>query len=380
MKNMVIKELKLMIREKGNFFFLIIMPLIFIVVFGSIFNQADSSTQTVHVHDLDQTNASRALIKEIGGIKGFTVERSNHSSVRGQIKKIKSGKLSSLVVIDRGFAQNLQKGRANLRFYSDASESSATAPIQAILQNVSNGYREQKLVQVLKAGGQQPAQIKQTLTAPIKIQQIQENSKHVDFMSQIVPGYTVMFVFFIMNSMMRRFFQEKDSGMIARLQGTPLRPIQYLIGMWIPSFLSVVVQCTVLLATGFFFYHLHLGNPLAVTLLVLCLSLCGTGLGLGLSLIVRSENQGLGITQLLTLGGAIVAGLWFPVDMLPSFAQKIGYFTPQYWAMNGFQNVMLRGYGLSGIWLNLLVMLLIGLAGLMIAFIRFKPFLRSAAH
>lgn len=377
---MVIKELKLMAREKGNFFFLILMPLIFIVVFGSIFNQANSQTLTVSVHDLDQTAASKALIKQIDTIKGFKVTQENHTSVANQVKQIKAGKLSSLVVIDRGFNTGLQNGKANLHFYSDAAESSETAPIQAVLKNIVTGYQQQKLAHVLQAHGETEAQIKQTLMAPIQIQSVTENSKHVDFMSQIVPGYTVMFVFFIMNSMVRRFFQEKDSGMIARLQSTPLSPISYLIGMWVPAFLSVIIQCTVLLATGYFFYHLHLGSPLAVTLIVLCLALCGTGLGLCLALVVRSENQGLGITQLLTLGGAIVAGLWFPSDMLPSFAQKIGYFTPQYWAMTSLQDVMIRGYGLSQIWLSLLVLLLIGLAGLAVALLRFKPFLRAAAH
>ncbi|MFT8361659.1 MAG: ABC transporter permease [Sporolactobacillus sp.] len=377
---MIIKELKLMIREKGNFFFLILMPLIFIVVFGSIFNQASSQTLTVSVHDADQTAASKALIKQIDDIKGFKVKLENSTGIKGQLKQIKAGKLSSLVVIDHGFAANLQKGSANLHFYSDAAESSSTAPIQAVLENIVSSYQQQKLARVLQAHGETGMQIKQTLAPPIHIQSVQKNSKHDNFMSQIVPGYTVMFVFFIMNSMVRRFFQEKESGMIARLQSTPLSSLKYLIGMWVPAFLSVIIQCAVLLATGYFFYNLHLGSPLAVTLIVLCLALCGTGLGLCLALVVRSENQGLGITQLLTLGGAIVAGLWFPSDMLPSFAQNIGYFTPQYWAMTSLQDVMIRGYGVSGIWLSLLVLVLIGITGLVIALLRFKPFLRAAAH
>lgn len=380
MKNIVIKEFKLMIKEKGNFFFLILMPLLFIVVFGSIFSQTASSTLTVNIQDLDHSAASQAFIKQIGQLKGFQVKEDSRSSVSSEIQKIKKGNLSSLVVIDKGFEKGLRNGQGMIHFYKDAAQPASTAPIQAILQNMSAQYREQKLAQSLQAGGMSPQQIGRTLAAPLRIQPVEENGSRFDFMSQIVPGYTVMFVFFIMNSMVRRFFQEKESGMIARIQGTPLNPLSYLAGMWIPSFISVLIQCTVLLACGYFFYHLHLGNPFAVSLIVICLALCGTGLGLALALIVRSENQGLGITQLLTLGGAIVAGLWFPSDMLPSFAQKIGYFTPQYWAMSGFQDVMIRGAGLGSIWKNLIILILIGLAGLALALIRFKPFVRSAAH
>lgn len=380
MKNVMLKEFKLMFRERGNVFFLLILPLLFIVVFGSIFSQAGSTSITIHVHDLDQTAASQAFVKQMDWLKGFTVKKENSPSVALQVKKISDGSLSSLVVIDKGFEAGLQKGGVAVRFYQDGAQASSTAPIQAILQNMSNQYREQKLAQTLGAHGLNSAQIKQTLAAPIHIQTITENGKHVDFMSQIVPGYTVMFVFFIMISMLQRFFKERDSGMIARLQGTPLRSAGYLTGMWIPPFVSVLIQCTVLLLVGRLFYGLHLGNPIAISLIVVCLAFCGTGLGLGLAMIVRSQNQGIGITQLITMGGAIVAGLWFPSDFLPSFVQNIGYFTPQYWAMQGFQDVMIRGTGLGAIWLNLLLLILFGMFGLAVALLRFKSFIRTAAH
>ncbi|TGA97971.1 ABC transporter permease [Sporolactobacillus shoreae] len=380
MKNVMIKEFKLMLKERGNVFFLIILPLLFIVAFGSIFNSAGSTSITIHVHDLDRTAASQAFVKQIDRLKGFTVKKENSPSVASQVKKIKDGSLSSLIVIDKGFETGLQKGGVPIHFYQDGAQSSSAAPIQAILQNMANQYREQKLAQTLSARGLNPAQIKQTLAAPIHIQTITENGKHIDFMSQIVPGYTVMFVFFIMISMLQRFFKERDSGMIARLQGTPLRSAGYLVGMWIPPFVSVLIQCAVLLFFGRLFYGLHLGNPVVVTLIVLCLAFCGTGLGLGLSMIARSQNQGIGITQLITMGGAIVAGLWFPSDMLPSFVQNIGYFTPQYWAMQGFQDVMIRDAGLSAIWLNLLLLLVFGVFGLAIALFRFRPFIHDAAH
>src|SRR5690625_2297314 len=48
----------------------------------------------------------------------------------------------------------------------------------------------------------------------------------------IVPGYTVMFVFFIIISMGTSFIKDRDTGLIARLASTPLPPMQYLLGKW----------------------------------------------------------------------------------------------------------------------------------------------------
>ncbi|MCM3022988.1 ABC transporter permease [Bacillus ginsengihumi] len=381
MKSMVMKELKLMVKEKGNLFYLILMPVLFIIIFGSIFNHTDSSI-TIHVKDEDRSAVSKALIKQLDKMKGFEVKTNNQQTENKQIAQIKSGKLTSLVVIPKGFGDTLKtgNGQANIHFYQDAASVSSTSPIEAVLQNVANQYREQKLVTTLIHEGNNKKEAEKILQPPMEIHSITENSKHVDMVSQIVPGYTVMFVFFIMISMVRRFFQEKESGMISRLRGTPMKSYEYLLGMWIPPFITVLVQCTVLLGFGYVFYHLHLGNIFAISLIVLCLAFCGTGIGLALSLISRSENQGIGYTQLISLGGAIVAGLWFPSDMLPKIAQTVGYFTPQYWALHGLQDIMVHNASIGDLWKSFLVLLLFGCIGFIIAIVRFKPFLKSASH
>lgn len=44
----------------------------------------------------------------------------------------------------------------------------------------------------------------------------------------IVPGYVVMFVFFIMISMVQVFIKDRDKGMTSRLASTPLSSYYYL--------------------------------------------------------------------------------------------------------------------------------------------------------
>ncbi|WP_067931801.1 ABC transporter permease [Alicyclobacillus kakegawensis] len=195
-------------------------------------------------------------------------------------------------------------------------------------------------------------------------------------LDQVVPGYTVMFVFFIILSMMRRFMSEKESGILARLMSTPLQPLTYLVGMWVPAIITVLIQCTVLLAFGHLVYHVHLGNLLAMAVIVLCLAICGTGIGLAVSLLARGENHGRGITMLITLGGAALGGLWVPESMLPHFARVLSHFTPQYWAQQGFQQVMAHGGHTADVVQSLAVLLAFGAAGLVVALWRFPRYLR----
>lgn len=380
MKSIIIKELKMTLKEKGNFFFLLLMPIMFIALFGSIFNNTDQSLSVRYI-DLDKSTASQSFIKKIEQIKAFSLEKQS-GTVQDQIQQIKDGKSSSLIVIPKGFEDHLSAGgtQSIIKFYSDIASIQVTGPIQSVLQNIISGYQQHNVQQALVGSGMKPMEVHKLLTPPITVKDIKESSAHYSATAQYVPGYTVMFVFYIMISMVRRFFTEKESGLIARLRSTPMRSWEYLIGMWVPFLITVLIQSTVLLGFGHFVYGLYLGDIPSIILIVLSLAICGTGLGLALSFLVRGENQGLGVTQIFTLGGAVLAGLWFPFDLLPEFVQKIGKFTPQYWAQHGLQNVIIRGAHLGDIWMSIVVLLAFGIGGILIALWRYKAFMRNAIN
>src|SRR5699024_4358852 len=65
-----------------------------------------------------------------------------------------------------------------------------------------------------------------------------------------------------------------------------------------------------------------------------------TSIGVLLSLLIQSSNAGIAVTQIIALGGAVLGGLWMPIEMLPDVIQNIGKFTPQYWTHQAFQEAM----------------------------------------
>lgn len=384
MTSIILKELKLMLKGKGNFFFLIIMPILFTVIFGTAFGNVGNANITIHYVDQDHSAASKTFLDQIGKIDGFQLKQDS-TPVDQQIKQIKNGKKDSLLVIPAGFGKTLQAGKAQakLKFYRDPASATATAPIQAVLRSMVSQYQKQKLSGSLTAMGKTPSQVNHLLQPPIQIKQIKESgngNSTITMTQQIVPGYTVMFVFFIILTMVRSFLGEKESGMLSRLRSTPMKPIGYLIGMWIPAVIAVLIQCTVLLGFGHFAYGLDLGDIKAIALIVLCLAISGTGIGLAVSFLVRGENQGRGITMLISLGGAAVAGLWVPYSLLPKVVQKIAHFFPQFWAQQSFQDVMVHGAHLGDVWQKLIFLLAFGVAGLIVALLRFNHFMRTATN
>jgi ABC-2 type transport system permease protein len=374
------KELLVMIKEKGMAFWLFLMPMLFILMFASIFSNA-KDTFTISYYDADQSAMSQALMKSIDDIKGFDVTLRTGLSQEEEIQRVKDGKASSLLIIPKGFEADLSAGKSSrLELYRDAMADTAVAPVLAVLENVTAGFRDVKLQQILKAAGKSEVEITEILKAPVALDEFKENSAQGDAVTQYVPGFVVMFVFFIIITMVRGFFRDRESGMLARLRSTPMKPYQYLIGMWVPSILAVLVQCMVLLTFGKIVYNVNLGDLLAISLIVIGLAICATGIGLTICMLVKSENQGTAYTQIITMGGAIVAGLWFPFEIMPDFAQAIGKFTPQYWAQHGFQDVMIRGMNTADIGMTLLVLTAYGAAGLGVALLRYKRYLKSVTQ
>ncbi|WP_277679924.1 ABC transporter permease [Gracilibacillus dipsosauri] len=196
--------------------------------------------------------------------------------------------------------------------------------------------------------------------------------------TQIVPGYTVMFSFFIMISIVIAFVKERDGGMVARIASTPLPINRYFIGKWIPFMLIVIIQIIVLFTFGVLVYDLPLGDPLSLIVLSFVLAFLSTSWGMAMAVLVKTENMGIALTQIIALGGAMLGGLWMPLDMMPAFIQATAKFLPQFWALDGYKNILLEGGTIMDIWLSILILLSFGLIGAIIAFVSYPRFLRQS--
>lgn len=379
MSTVLKKELKIFFKRKGNFIWLFAMPIVFIIIMNFMFSNTNT-TITVHLIDQDKSSFSKSFVRQLDKIPGMDVKEEKQSDLNNQVTQLKKGTISSIVVIPKGFEEKFAEGKSNIQLYRDGNANQAATAVATILNNLSEQYREQNIKAKLTNKGETEAEVAATMKAPFTITTINETTSKVNGITQVVPGYMIMFSFFIIMTMVTRFTTERDSGMVSRLQGTSISSWQYLLGMWLPNVLMVLLQCLVLLLFGHFVYGLVFGNFLLVLLIVLSLSICGASIGIAVSMIVQSDQAAKGITQLFTLGGSMLGGLWFPFDMLPSYVQIIGRITPQYWAQHGLQEVMAHGAKLSDIWPSFAVLLSIGLLGLLLAKISYPAFLRRAVN
>lgn len=205
-----------------------------------------------------------------------------------------------------------------------------------------------------------------------------EDVSKQDIILSIIPGYAVMFVFFIMISMVSTFLKDRDLGMTARIASTPLSPKLYLLGKWIPYTVIVFIQIVILIVFGKLVYQVPIEQPIFLCMLAIALSFTATGLGLALSVLVKTENMGIAITQVIGLGGAMLGGLWVPLELMPTFIQTIAHFLPQFWAHQSFQDALNGTLIEKDLFLAVLIIFAFGFGAFIVAILRYPHFLKQA--
>ena len=167
---------------------------------------------------------------------------------------------------------------------------------------------------------------------------------------QNVPGYALFGVFFIMQILATSLLGEKRDGTFRRLLAAPLSRAALLLGKLLPYYLVNLVQVALMFAIGVLVFDLRLGRePLALVVLTLAAGAAATGLGLLLAALGKTTEQVSGLAALLSIVLAALGGALFPVTFMPPLMRALSQVTPHAWALAGYQDVIVRGLGLGAI-------------------------------
>jgi ABC-2 type transport system permease protein len=159
----------------------------------------------------------------------------------------------------------------------------------------------------------------------------------------LVPSYTVLFVFFLVNVMGRSFIHERDLGTLRRLRMAPVGGPSLLLGKTVPFFLVSLAQTALLFVGGKLLFNMSWGpEPWLVLPVALCTSLAATALGLLLSTLVRTESQVTAYANTVVITMAGISGCFMPRAWLPDMLKTISLATPHAWALQAYYEVFNR--------------------------------------
>ncbi|MEN8098462.1 MAG: ABC transporter permease [Chloroflexota bacterium] len=150
------------------------------------------------------------------------------------------------------------------------------------------------------------------------------------------PSMAIMFLSFGVTGSARTILDEERAGTLNRLISSPTGHGSILAGKLISTFVTGLIQFSVLVIISTLIFQLDWGNPLGVALLSLATVLAMTSLGVAIAAIVRDDQQvnTWGVAVLMVFGA--IGGHFFPRINYPDWLKNIGLFTPNAWALDGF--------------------------------------------
>jgi len=159
---------------------------------------------------------------------------------------------------------------------------------------------------------------------------------------QTIPGILVMFVLLTMaTSGAILLFIERRQGLLRRLAYTPMSRLAIVFGKWGGKLGVGFVQVAFGMLVGTVLFKMDWGPDLFMVILVMAVyaAMMAT-VGILLGSLARSEAQATAVGVVATNILAALGGCWWPIEIAPTWMQKLQLFLPTGWAMDALHKLI----------------------------------------
>jgi ABC-2 type transport system permease protein len=165
----------------------------------------------------------------------------------------------------------------------------------------------------------------------------------------------------------------RERGVLKSLLLTPMKPANFFASQIIVRFSMALIQTAIMIALGIFVYGLHFsGSIFNLAIVVILGATVFLIFGLLMSGIAKSAETVEPMSRAITMPMIFLSGVFFPVDVMPSWLQPISKSMPLYYMADALRKVIAEGATLASIQTNIFVLLAWGVGGFAIALISFK--------
>ena len=307
------------VRDKASVFFAIVFPLMFLVLFGAIFDdQGASKVELVQVGDVALVDQ---LPAEAQKAWDETFDVSTSDDLDDALAQVRKGDADVAVE---------QRGDVLVAHYT-GTDQIAAARTAGVLNAFVDGAN-------VAASGTPP-------TYSLDVQRVEDDSlQTIDFVTPGLLGWAIaMSAAFGAAATLQGWRQSK---LLRRLQLSPA-PTRTIVGARIVATLGIaLVQTAIFLGLGTLAFGLDLTGAwwMAVPL-VACATLCFMALGLLAGAVTKTAEGAVNMANFLVLPMAFLSGSFFPLEGAPGWLQTISQAMPLRHLNDAMLDVMVRGEG-----------------------------------
>ncbi len=397
--NLAIKDLSQILREKRTLLFLVAMPVVFTFFMGLSYRSADNN----------EVADNRILLAVVDSQPEATLNKALHARLDSSealkpvdlskaeaLDALSQGKVDGVLLIPDDFSPQAMEGKtASLSLIAEPTSMQGQALYQLLRGPVSQLMSaveiSQEAVNVVGAQKAVEPSLEQKAAFELAWEKWEANS-HLSLVdlrqavgqksndpyggnsyNQSSPGILVQFAIFGLVTSAQILVQERKTRTLQRLMTTGMKTWEIVAGHMLAMFVLVFLQMVLLVAFGQWVLKVdYLSQPLGTLLVIVALGLWVAAMGLFIGIQAKGEEQVILFSLIAMFLFSALGGTWFSLEGAGGAFAAIGRLTPSAWAMNGLQNILIRGLGLASVGQPVVILLAYALGFFALAMWRFR--------
>ncbi|MBK7160380.1 MAG: ABC transporter permease [Ignavibacteria bacterium] len=369
LKIFLVKEFLQFIRDPKMFMVVIIAPVIQLIFLGYAANRDIKNVQTA-VFDRDRSESSREFVRNFEKSGYFSMDYFV-SDYNEMSRLIDNGKAITGIVIPENFEKDLNtRVTAKVQFIIDGSDGNKASIAAGYIQNIASAFSNNIAVENIEKAG-----IKTSIAGTIEpVSRIWYNAD-LSTRNYMLPGIVGLILIIITTNLSSlAIVKEREIGTLEQLIVTPVKPYQIILGKLIPFAILGIVSMTLVLSVMTFWFGIYVKGSLIFLFVSSFIFMLSTlGLGLFVSTISRTQQQAMITAAFLVIMPMIfLSGFSFPVENMPVIIQYVTYLIPLKYFLVIIRGIVLKGLGLSELWIECTVLLSMGIFILISSSLRFR--------
>ena len=332
-------------REPSTIFFMFLIPIIQLTIFGYAIQTEVEHIPTI-VQNLDSRLESRILLEAFINSRTFNVVGlvSEHEDVR---RALTSGRAKVGIRIAPDYSEKLMRGeQTRVQVLIDGSDSqvATTALTSSKLLGLMKSIERAKVIAEKHqiAPARDPAG---RAELPIDIQPRLLFNPDLESSHFFVPGL-IGIILQLVTLFLTAFsvVRERELGTLEQLFVTPVGKAGLLLGKLVPYAVSSTIELFFVLAVMVYGFGVSIqGNLGLLVLLSMLFIVCSLGLGLLVSTLARSQVEAMQFAFIIMLPSILLSGFVFPRSQMPVPIYLFSFALPATYFIEILRGVVLRG-------------------------------------
>lgn len=333
LRTLTIANIRSFVRDRAALFWTLAFPILFVVLFGSIFSGNGPTSFQVGWADEDGSPGATQLRS---GFAGTGIVELTDGTRDELLEQMRAGDLDGIVVVTDGVGEALGAAAGgqtpstpvSLVVFTDPSQQTQSTTIQQIVSQIVSATNQ-------ALSGRPPV-------LALEMETLQTDD--ITPAAYFVPSILAMALMQLGVFAAIPLAEQREKLILKRLGATPLRRWTLVGSNILMRLVIALVQSVLIITIGALLFGVTIVGSIALTAGFIVLgAVTFTSIGYVIASFAKTEESANSLTSVVQFPLMFLSGIFFPIDFMPEFLQPVAAVMPLTYLGDALRQVMVGG-------------------------------------